>query len=63
MGGKRLCCSCPEPRTTLDMDDTQASIQLPINVNSISVNEIRLTIKQLKNGKAVGVDSIQQKRR
>jgi len=28
--------NCPEPTTTLDMDDTQASIKLPISVDPIS---------------------------
>ena len=50
--------NCPEPTTTLDMDDTQASEQLPVSVDPISEKEVILAIKQLKNGKSAGVDSI-----
>ena len=31
--------NCPEPTTTFDMDDTQASEQLPVSVDPISVQE------------------------
>ena len=51
--------NCPDPTTTLDMDDTQASVQLPISVDPISEEEVILAIKQSKNGKSAGVDGIQ----
>ena len=51
--------NCPEPTTTLATDDTDANAELPINVNAVSENEVRMAIKQLKNGKAAGVDNIQ----
>ena len=53
--------NCPEPTTALDMDDTQASVQLPITVDPVSEKEVGLllSIKQLKNGKFAGVDGIQ----
>jgi len=51
--------NCADPRTTLDMDATQASVQLPISVGRISEREVILAIKQLENGKSAGVDGIQ----
>jgi len=45
--------------TTFDMDDTQTSEQLPDSVDPISQKEVKLAIKQLKNGKSAGVDGTQ----
>ena len=50
--------NCPVLTTTLATDDADANMELPINVNAFSENEVRTTIKQLKNGKAPGVDNI-----
>jgi len=51
--------NCPEPTATLATDDADGNMEVPINVNAFSENEVRTAIKQLKNGKAPGVDNTQ----
>jgi len=51
--------NCPEPTATLATDDADDNMEVPINVNAFSENEVRTAIKQLKNGKAPVVDNTQ----
>jgi len=44
---------------TQDWNNDQTSTQLPVNMDPISEAEVRKAVKQLKNGKAAGVDNIQ----
>jgi len=49
--------NCPGPTATVTHDWN--SSQLPVNMDSISEVEVRLAIKQLKNGRPAGVDNFQ----
>ena len=51
--------NCPEPTVTHDWIGNQPSLQLPVNMDSISEEEVSVAVKQLKNRKAAGVDNIQ----
>jgi len=51
--------NCLEPTMTHDWNCARTSVQLPVNMDSVSDAEVRVTVKQLKNGKATGIDSIQ----
>jgi len=51
--------NCPEPTVMHDWIGNQPSLQLPVNTDSISEEEVNVAVKQLKNGKAAGVNNIQ----
>jgi len=51
--------NCLKPTVTHDWSNAQTSTQLPVNMDAISEAEVTTAVKQLKNGKAAGVDNIQ----
>ena len=50
--------NCPQRIVRNELSGHPANKDLPINTDSISINEVKEAIQQLKNGKAPGLDHI-----
>ena len=48
----------PEPTTTLQLDNTHPVSELEVNTGTITEEEVRNAVHQLKNNKAAGLDEI-----
>jgi len=52
--------NCPEPTIAFDQEQSceSSDTQLVVNMNSINEEEVSKAIRQLKNGKAAGIDGV-----